>query len=184
MKKKPAPKTKTVVMKARAPRGANAFGEVLDLIQSARRRVYQAVNAGLVALYWQIGEHISRKVASEGWGEATIEKLSAFIQRSQPGLRGFSAPNLWRMRQFYEAYRDQPILSPLVRELPWTHHLLILGHSKQAEEREFYLRLAIREKWGKRELERQLRAGRFERAITNPVKVSPLVRELHPVLPD
>lgn len=84
------------------------------------------------------------------------------------------------MRQFVEAYRSRPILSPLVRELPWTHHLLILGHSKREEEREFYIRLAINEKWGKRELERQLRASRFERTILSPLKVSPLVRELHP----
>ena len=94
-------------------------------------------------------------------GEGTIETLSAFVQRSQPGIRGFSPQNLWRMRQFYDTYRDQPVLSPLVRELPWTHHMLILGQSKTEEEREFYIRLAVREKWGKRELERQFRAARL-----------------------
>ena len=67
------------------------------------------------------------------------------------------------MRQFFEAYRGDKKVSPLVRQLPWTHHLIILGQSKRPEEREFYLRLAVRERWSKRELERQL-TGRRVRA--------------------
>ena len=84
------------------------------------------------------------------------------------------------MRQFYQAYREQPILSALLRQLPWTHHLAILSRSKMAEEREFYIRLAIREKWSSRELERQLGTARFERTILKPIKLSPLLRELQP----
>jgi predicted nuclease of restriction endonuclease-like (RecB) superfamily len=158
----------------------DAFAEVLCLIQSARQRAYQAVNSELVSLYWQIGEYISLKIASDGWGKGTIINLSTFIQRAQPGIRGFSAQNLWRMRQFHETYRGQPILSALLRELPWTHHLVIMGQSKRDEEREFYLRLAIREKWSSRELERQFRTGLFARTILSPPKLSSLVRELHP----
>jgi predicted nuclease of restriction endonuclease-like (RecB) superfamily len=181
MKKKTATKGKNVLVKTAFPARMEAsFAEVLHLISSARQRAYQAVNSELVMLYWQIGEYISRKIISDGWGKGTIANLSAFVQAAQPGIRGFSPPNVWRMRQFYETYRDQPILSPLVRELPWTHHLLILSHSKRQEEREFYLRLAIHEKWGKRELERQLRVGLFERTVLSPPKVSPLVRQLHP----
>jgi hypothetical protein len=51
-------------------------------------------------------------------------------------MRGFTRPNLFRMRQFYEAYRDHKKVSPLVRQLPWTHNLIILGQSKLQEERE------------------------------------------------
>jgi len=86
------------------------------------------------------------------------------------------------MRQFYEAYRDsQKILSSLLRELPWTHHMLILGHSKQEEEREFYIRMAIHEKWSSRELERQLKSGLFLRAMVNPPKVSSVMSQLYPL---
>lgn len=53
-------------------------------------------------------------------------------------------PNLRRMRQFFDAYRSEPELSTLVRELPWTHNLIILTQSKRPEERAFYLRMAIR----------------------------------------
>jgi predicted nuclease of restriction endonuclease-like (RecB) superfamily len=84
------------------------------------------------------------------------------------------------MRQFYEAYREDPIVSPLVTQLPWSHHLIILGQSKRPEEREFYLRIAIREKWSRRELERQFNASRFERAVLSPAKVSPLVAQIYP----
>jgi hypothetical protein len=84
------------------------------------------------------------------------------------------------MMQFYETYRDQPKLAPLVRELSWTHNLLIMGRSKLDEEREFYLRLCIRERWGKRELQRQLDGALFERVVLSPVKLSPPVTELHP----
>ena len=84
------------------------------------------------------------------------------------------------MKQFYEAYRNESIVSPLVRQLPWTHNLIILGQSKRPEEREFYLRLAVREGWSKRELERQIKLAHFERAVLTPAKVSPLVRRMDP----
>ena len=76
------------------------------------------------------------------------------------------------------AYRDDPKLSPLVRVLPWTHNLIVLGQSKGPEEREFYLRMAVQEHWSKRELERQFRLAAFERAVLHPPKLSSLLREL------
>ena len=73
-----------------------------------------------------------------------------------------------------------PKLSPLVRELPWTHNLIILSRSKRPEEREFYLKMAAQEKWSKRELERQFDTALFERVVLSPAKVSPLVTQTHP----
>ncbi len=134
----------------------------------------------LIDLYWTIGEHISRRIADQGWGKGTVQALAEHIQRQQPGMTGFSARNLWRMMQFYETYCGQPKLSPLVRELPWTHNLLIMSRSKRDEEREFYLRACAREKWGKRQLERQLAGALFERTVLSPVILSPVVAELHP----
>lgn len=104
--------------------------------------------------------------------------LARHIAETHPGLRGFTRPNLFRMRQFYEAYRDDAIVSPLVRQLPWTHHMIILNQSKRPEEREFYVRLAVREQWSKRELERQIKGCLFERAILSPPIVSPLMTQL------
>ncbi len=156
------------------------FAEVVEMIQAARGQAVAAVNTALIDLYWRIGEYISRKLETAAWGEGVVEALARYLQRHHPSLRGFTRPNLFRMRQFFEAYRGDEKVSPLVRQLPWTHHLIILGQSKRPEEREFYLRQAIRERWSKRELERQLRAAAFERAVLNPAKVSALVEQMHP----
>lgn len=157
-----------------------AFREIIGLIAAARRRAFQAVNTELIELYWQVGQLISERIASDGWGQATILSLADYIRRHEPAARGFSSQNLWRMRQFYDAYRQEPKLSPLVRVLSWTNNLLILGKSKRTEEREFYLRLAADRSWSKRELEKQMAACLFERAILNPPKVSTVLRQLHP----
>jgi predicted nuclease of restriction endonuclease-like (RecB) superfamily len=156
------------------------FDVVLRLIDAARARAVAAVNTELIDLYWSIGEHISLKIADDGWGKGTVAALAAYIQQRQPGMAGFSERNLWRMRQFFETYRAEPKLAPLVRELSWTHNLLILSRCKREEEREFYLRICLREQWGKRELERQLAGALFERTVLSPAKLSPAVTELHP----
>jgi len=156
------------------------FDHVLTLIDAARTRAVAAVNTTLIDLYWSIGEHITNKIANDGWGQGTVIALAEYIQRRQPNARGFSAQNLWRMRQFFEVYRDKPKLSPLVRELSWTHNLLILSRSKREEEREFYLRVCVRERWSKRELQRQLDSALFERVVLSPVKLSAPLTELHP----
>ena len=99
-----------------------------------------------------------------------VDQLASHLARRHPGLRGQTRPNLFRMRQFYETYRGDEKVSALLRQLPWTHNLLILGKSKRAEEREFYLRMSISEKWSKRELERQIAGAWFERVVLSPTK--------------
>jgi hypothetical protein len=94
-----------------------AFSEVVRLIGAAREKAIQAVNSALIDLYWEIGATISRKIEAAEWGDGTVDRLALFISRTQPGLRGFSRPNLFRMKQFYEAYREEPIVSPVVRQL-------------------------------------------------------------------
>ncbi|HEY4572614.1 MAG TPA: PDDEXK nuclease domain-containing protein [Thermoanaerobaculia bacterium] len=150
------------------------------MIQASRSRALAAVNTALIDLYWRIGEYISRKLETAAWGEGVVEALARYIQRHHPSLRGFTRRNLFRMRQLFEAYRGDEKVPALLTQLPWTHHLIILGQSKRPEEREFYLRQAIRERWSSRELERQLRAGAFERAALSRAKVSPLVAQMHP----
>ena len=157
-----------------------AFAEIVRLITASREKAFRAVNTTLIDLYWQVGETISRKLAAAEWGDGIVKELAAYIARTQPGLRGFTRANLFRMRQFYEAYRDDTKISPLVRLLPWSHHLIILGQSKQPKEREFYIRLAIHEKWSRRELERQFEGALFEQAVLHPPKVSPVVRQKRP----
>ncbi|MHC8372566.1 PDDEXK nuclease domain-containing protein [Pseudomonas sp. MDT1-85] len=163
-----------------APSIGASFNEITQLIITARQRAVQAVNTELIELHRQVGAYISRKNEAAEWGDGVVAQLAAHLARTQPGLRGFTRPNLFRMRQFYEAYRHDAKVSALLRQLPWTQNLIILNQSKRPEEREFYLRMAIQEKWSKRELERQFKAALFERSVINPAKVSPLVRQMHP----
>ncbi|MHC5126475.1 PDDEXK nuclease domain-containing protein [Pseudomonas inefficax] len=156
------------------------FEEVLALIQGARQRVAQAVNTQLIDLYWQVGAYISRKLERAEWGDSVVSQLAAHLAQTQPGLRGFTRPNLFRMRQFYEAYRHDEKVSALLRQLPWTHNLTILSQSKLPQEREFYLRMAVQEKWSSRELERQFKASLFERSVASPARASAALRQDYP----
>jgi len=150
------------------------------MIQTARGRAVAAVNTALIDLYWRVGEYISRKLETATWGEGVVEELARYIQRRQPNLRGFIRRHLFRMRQFFEAYTQDEKVSALLTQLPWTHHLMILSRCHRAEEREFYIRLAIHEHWSSRELERQLAGALFERAVLHPPQVSNALRTLHP----
>jgi predicted nuclease of restriction endonuclease-like (RecB) superfamily len=123
---------------------------------------------------------ISRKIEAAEWGDGVVEQLATYISKTQTGLRGFTRANLFRMRQFYETYRTEQKVAPLARQLSWTHNLVILGQSKRPEEREFYLQMAIREQWSRRELERQMKSALFERVVLSPAKVSPVVRQMAP----
>lgn len=181
MKKRNGKSARTEMTKADASLTgvANDFDEVVSLIHSARERAYSAVNHELVSLYWQIGEYISRKIESAKWGEGVVDQLAAHIAQCHSELRGFTRRNLFRMRQFYDTYRNDQKVSPLVTQLSWTHNLLILSRSKRSEEREFYLRMSIQERWSKRELERQLKSALFERVVLSPATASPGVTQIH-----
>ena len=157
-----------------------AFGEVVSLIRAARQRADQAVNTGVIDLYWSIGQYLHHKIEADGWAKGTVVQLAGYIAQREPGKRGFSSQNLWRMRQFFEAYPAASKLSPLLRDLPWSTHLHILSRAKRAEEREFYLRMAAQHRWQVREVARQIDSGMFERAVLNPPKLSTALREMHP----
>jgi len=174
------PNISSALRRTAAVAEARSFDDVLALIEAAKRRAYQAINTELVGLYWQVGEYISRKIESAEWGDGVVNELAATIARQHPGMRGFTRPNLFRMRQLYEAYRDDEKVSPLVRQLPWTHHLIILSQLKQREERQFYVLAAMRGQWTKRELERQIRVQAFRRSVLEPAKVSAALRQVHP----
>lgn len=156
------------------------FDEVLSLIAAARQRAYQSVNTELVGLYWELGRYLSRKIASAEWGEGVVEELASTIARRYPGQRGFTRANLFRMRQFFDTYSSEKKVAPLVRQLPWTHHLILLSQAKHPKEREFYLLAAVRGHWSKRELERQIRSGASLRNLPALKNVSPLVKQIHP----
>lgn len=153
------------------------FTEITSLIASAKSRAYQAVNKELVTLYWHVGEYVSTQVISKAWGKSVVQELADFIQVSEPNIIGFSAQNIWRMKQFYETYSNNEKLATLSRELSWSHNRLILPLANE-QEQEFYLRMSIKENWSVRELERQINSSYYERVMLADAKLSPLAREL------
>lgn len=189
MKKSPRKKSAPAAASRKIPTASNdevalapagRFDEVLALIEAARGRAYQAANTELIGLYWQLGEYLSRKIESAEWGDGVIDELASAITRQYPGMRGYTRSNLFRMRQFYETYRTEEIVAALLRQLPWTHHLSILGHAKLPEERRFYIRSAIQGQWSSRELERQLRTNAFQRRAASEGKASAALNETYP----
>lgn len=160
----------------------NDFDLVLSYIKSTKQKVYSQINSSLIELYWNLGKIISEKVKQEEWGKSVVSELAKFIIANDPTIKGFSDKNLWRMKQFYETYAENEKLSPLVREIPWTQNTVIFSRCKREEEREFYLKLTLKEQYTKRELERQIDSSLFERAVIGNQKLSPVMREIHPTI--
>jgi predicted nuclease of restriction endonuclease-like (RecB) superfamily len=106
------------------------FTDIIQLINQSRANAIRAVNEELINLYWKIGEFISRKIEQSEWGDSVITELAKYIQQNEPDIKGFSDKNIWGMKQFYEAYKDFPKLSTLLREISWSHNLAIFSRCK------------------------------------------------------
>ncbi len=134
----------------------NNFSGIISIIESAKQRAMKAVNAELINMYWEVGKYLSALVEDSSFGDKVIDEVAAYIAESNPTIKGFNRRGLYRMKQFYETYKDDEIVTPLVTQISWTNHLLIMSGSKSAEERRFYMQLCIKENYSKRELERQI----------------------------
>jgi len=149
----------------------NDYSEFLAELKSRIRRAqYQALraaNAELLKLYWEIGESIHHKQEQLGWGKAVVETLARDLQAEFPGRNGFSARNLWDMRDLYRDYSTRPKLHPVVAEISWSKNLVILARCKDDLEREFYLRAAARFGWTKAILQHQIDNKRYEKYLLN-----------------
>ena len=154
----------------------NDFTEILSIISKAQSIALASVNREMITMYWEIGRIVSEKAASDGWGKSTVSSLAAFLQSKIPGSSGFSDKNIWRMKQFYETYKDNQKLSPLVREISWTNNLLIMTACKTDEAKEFYIRACIENRYSKRELERQIDSMLYERTAISDAKYGALTK--------
>jgi predicted nuclease of restriction endonuclease-like (RecB) superfamily len=156
------------------------FTDIIELIKRSRNNAIRKVNQELIDLYWNIGEYISNKVELSGWGQSVVKELAQYIQANEPEIKGFSDKNLWRMKQFYESYKEFPKVSTLLREISWSHNLSIFSRCKSIEEREFYIKLTKQENYSFRELERQISSSLFERTMIGNSKLSTVLRETNP----
>lgn len=150
------------------------FINVINLINKSRENALRKVNEELILLYWNVGKYISEQMENQTWGSSYIDELAKFISTNCPEIKGFNRRGLYRMKQFYETYKDNEFVSPLVTQISWTNHLLILSSTKSIEEKEFYLKLCIKERYSKRELQRQLDSSYFERYMLSTEKLEPV----------
>ena len=151
----------------------NSFEQVRQIIENSRNNALKKVNEELILMYQGIGKFLSEQAEKASYGDNYIDSLSAYIQERFPGIKGFTRRGLYRMKQFYETYAGNEKVSPLVTQLSWTNHLLIMSGCKTDEEREFYMLLAIKEGYSKRELERQIDSAYYERYMLSKEKLLP-----------
>ena len=146
---------------------------LIKIIDESRQNALKKVNEELINMYWKVGEFLSKESEQAAFGDAYIDGVASEIQEAFPGIKGFNRRGLYRMKKFYETYKDNEIVTPLVTQISWTNHLLIMSGCKTDEEREFYIRLCIKENYSKRQLERQLDSGYYERYMLSTEALLP-----------
>lgn len=124
---------------------------------------YRAVQKELIDLYWDIGREIAQRQEREGWGKAVVERLAKDLQKEFAGSVGFSAQNLWFMRQIYMEYRELPNLLQLVREIPWGQNITVMTKIKDPDAREYYLRMTAKMGWSRNVLAHQISTDAYGR---------------------
>ena len=148
------------------------FNEIVNMIEIRRNNAYKKINEELISLYWDFGKYISEKVNDSNWGDKIVDKLVEFMKREYPTMRGFNRSGIYRMKQFYETYKDNKIVAPLVKQISWTHNVMILGATNSIEEKEFYIKMCIKNNYSKRELDRQMASGYFQRYMLSNGKAN------------
>jgi predicted nuclease of restriction endonuclease-like (RecB) superfamily len=139
--------------------------EIKSRIYEAQSNALKSVNKQLVALYWDIGRQIVEKQKNEKWGDSVIEKLAIDLQHGFPGIKGFSARNLWKMRDLYLSHSDNEKLQTLLAEISWSHNIAILEKCKDTLEREFYIRMTRKYNWSYRLLLNHIDNQTYEKTL-------------------
>lgn len=146
-----------------------AYAEFLkaikERVRSAQYTALHAVNKEMIAMYWDIGRMIVERQKNSKWGRAVVERLARDLQEEFTGKQGFSAQNLWYMRQFYLEYCNKPNLQPLVGEISWSKHLIIMARCKDDLQREFYIRMIRKFGWSKNVLVHHIENQIYEKTL-------------------
>lgn len=150
-----------------------SFAKIAGIIENARENTFQKVNEELIKMYWNVGEFLSGESKQASFGDAYMDSVAEFIQQEFPGIKGFTRRGLYRMKQFYEIYKDDEFVSTLLTQISWSNHLAIISKAKTEEERHFYLMLSIKERYTARELQRQIDSAYYERYMLSKDKIKP-----------
>ena len=137
--------------------------EIKQKIHSAKSKAVLSVNKQMIMLYFEIGKEIVLKQESLGWGRSVVEEMSKDLQVEFGKRSGFSSANLWRMRNFYLTYENDSNLAQYVRDLPWSHNILIFEKCKDEKEREYYVKNTIEFGWSRNILTHHIKTDLYSR---------------------
>lgn len=157
----------------------DVFQKVIEIVESAKQQTFRKANEELIKMYWQVGEYISEQTEKSTYGDSFVNNLAEYITQYYPAIKGFNRRGLYRMRQFYETYKNEEKVSTLLTQLSWSNHLKILSGCKSMEERLFYMNMAIKERYSARELERQINSGYYERYMLSNIPPTPNLEQAH-----
>jgi len=143
----------------------NSFNKIIELIEVRKNNAYKKVNEEMILLYLDVGKYLFELQQDSKYGDKITTKAADFMKKNYPNIKGFTKRNIERMIQFYKIYKDDEIATPLVTQLSWSNNLLIISGSKSQEERHFYLKLATKNNYSKRELDRQISSSYYERYL-------------------
>lgn len=150
-----------------------SFNKIIELIENRRNNAYRKVNEELILLYLDVGKYLFNLQIESNYGDKITTKFANYMKDNYPNIKGFTKRNIERMIQFYKIYKDDKIATPLVTQLSWTNNLLIISWSKSKEERYFYLKLAVKNNYSKRELNRQISSSYYHRYMLSNGKQLP-----------
>lgn len=151
--------------------------EITEKIRGSQYEAMKTLNTALIRLYWEIGEEIFRQQQEKGWGKSIVEVLALELKKEFPDVKGFSARNLWNMRNFYVTYCDDSNLQPMVAEISWTKNLVIMEKCKDMQQREFYIRMTKRYGWTKDVLINHVENKSYEKYLLNQTNFEATVPE-------
>ena len=132
------------------------FNEIVNMIETRRNNAYKKVNEELISLYWDFGKYISEKVNYANWGDKIVDRLVEFMKKEYPTMKGFTRQGIYRMKQFYETYKNYGNVSTLLTQISWSNNIKILSSTNSMEEKEFYIKMCIKNNYTARELDRQI----------------------------
>ncbi len=138
--------------------------DLRQIIDEARNHVAATVNYELTMMYWHVGERINRDILGNeraAYGKQIVTQVATQLQAIY-GSKGFDEKNIRRMIKFAALFSDIQIVAPLVRQLSWSHFLIVMP-IKDELQREFYLTMAASEHWSKRTLQSKIDGMLFER---------------------
>lgn len=141
--------------------------EIKNKIRSSQYEAMKVVNKTLINLYWGIGKEIYNEQQEKGWGKSIVEVLASEIKKDFPNVKGFSARNLWNMRNFYIEYKDNEFLQPLVAEISWSKNIVIIDRCKDLLEREFYIKMVKKYGWTKDTLINHIENKSYQKYLLN-----------------